>query len=101
MQSVFRRQFLATACVAMGSDLYAAPAMPRIGIEVYSLLQQIRKDPAAALKRVAAIGCETIELATFVKFGSACQDHSAHQALSQLSAGAPSDDFSRNANFSR
>jgi sugar phosphate isomerase/epimerase len=71
MPSVSRRQFLATACVAAGSDLYAAPATPRIGIEVYSLLGQIGKDPAATLKQVAAIGYETIELATYIKFGSA------------------------------
>jgi hypothetical protein len=72
MEPLPRRQFIASACAAAlaSSPCAAAPAATPIGIEVYSLLQQVRKDPAAALKQVAAIGFKTIELATFVKLGS-------------------------------
>lgn len=68
---VSRRSFLSTAALAAAASaiparkLYASPVAPPIGLQLYSVREDLARDYAGALKRVAAIGYREVEAAGF------------------------------------
>lgn len=71
MASVSRRSFLATAAAAAAAsaipsrNLFAAVAAPLIGLQLYSVREDLAKDFPGTLKRVAAVGYREVEAAGF------------------------------------
>jgi sugar phosphate isomerase/epimerase len=67
---VSRRSFLNSAALAAASaipirTLYASPVAPLIGLQLYSVREDLARDYAGTLKRVAAIGYREVEAAGF------------------------------------
>jgi sugar phosphate isomerase/epimerase len=71
MAEISRRRFLTTAALTTAaaaipsSNLYAGPSAPLIGVQLYSVRQDLAKDFPGTLKRVAAIGYREVEGAGF------------------------------------
>lgn len=76
MRSISRRSFLTSAAMAAGAmsvhRLYGAKAGISIGLQLYSVREDLPKDYAGTLKRVAAIGYREVEAAGF--FGHSAAD---------------------------
>jgi sugar phosphate isomerase/epimerase len=71
MAEISRRSFLTTAALATAAaaipsrSLYASSQSPLIGVQLYSVRQDLASDYAGTLKRVAAIGYREVEAAGF------------------------------------
>ncbi|HEX5236009.1 MAG TPA: sugar phosphate isomerase/epimerase [Silvibacterium sp.] len=71
MSRVSRRSFLSTAAAAVAAsaipaqNLFAATATPLIGLQLYSVREDLAKDFPGTLKRVAAVGYREVEAAGF------------------------------------
>jgi sugar phosphate isomerase/epimerase len=76
MGLISRRSFLATATFAAASaipsrSIFASPPAPSIGVQLYSVRQDLAKDFPGTLKRVAAIGYREVEAAGFYNHSAA------------------------------
>lgn len=73
---VSRRSFLSTAALATAASaiptrsLYARPQASLIGLQLYSVREDLARDYAGTLKRVAAIGYREVEAAGFYNHGA-------------------------------
>jgi sugar phosphate isomerase/epimerase len=71
MAEISRRSFLTTAVFTTiasaipSRSLYAGPLAPLIGVQLYSVRQDLAKDYPGTLKQVAAIGYREVEAAGF------------------------------------
>jgi sugar phosphate isomerase/epimerase len=69
--AVSRRSFLTSAALAAAASaiparsLYASPMAPLIGLQLYSVREDLAKDYPGTLKRIAAIGYREVEAAGF------------------------------------
>lgn len=67
-----RRTFLRNSAVAvtaaaiMPNDLFAAPRIQRVGLQLYSVRQHMMTDPAGTLKKLADMGYVYVEHANYV-----------------------------------
>ncbi|MBD1391481.1 sugar phosphate isomerase/epimerase family protein [Mucilaginibacter glaciei] len=67
-----RRNFLKTSAVAvsaaaiMPNDLFAAPKIQRVGLQLYSVRDHMKTDPAGTLKKLADMGYIYVEHANYI-----------------------------------
>jgi len=54
-----------TACAIIPEQLFAAPAMKEIGIQLYTIRDLVAQDLAGTLEKLAEIGFQTIETANY------------------------------------
>ena len=71
MAPISRRSFLTNTALALAAvkvsppDLFARPPAPQIGLQLYSVREDLAKDYPGTLNHVAAIGYREVEAAGF------------------------------------